>query len=70
MQIDLRTVAINPLRQTYDHIARRIGPDKAASRYQEGTLDLQATHNFHYRPTWDPDHEIFDASRSAIRMAD
>ena len=70
MQIDLRTVAINPLRQTYDNIARRIGPDKAASRYQEGTLDLQATHNFHYRPTWDPDHEIFDASRSAIRMAD
>ena len=70
MQIDLRTVAINPLRQTYDHIARRIGPDKAASRYQEGTLDLRATHNFHYRPTWDPDHEIFDASRSAIRMAD
>ena len=70
MQIDLRTVSIKPLRQTFDHIARRIGPDKAATRYQEGTLDVQATHNFHYRPTWDPDHEIFDASRSAIRMAD
>ena len=63
MQIDLRTVSIKPLRQTFDHIARRIGPDKAATRYQEGTLDVQATHNFHYRPTWDPDHEIFDASR-------
>ncbi len=70
MHIDLRTVSIKPLRQTFDHIARRIGPDKAATRYQEGTLDVQATHNFHYRPTWDPDHEIFDASRSAIRMAD
>jgi hypothetical protein len=58
MQIDLRTVSIKPLRQTFDHIARRIGPDKAATRYQEGTLDVQATHNFHYRPTWDPDHEI------------
>lgn len=70
MHIDLRTVSIKPQRQTFDHIARRIGPDKAATRYQEGTLDVQATHNFHYRPTWDPDHEIFDASRSAIRMAD
>ena len=70
MQIDLRTVTIKPLRQTFDHIARRIGPDKAASRYQEGTLDMQQTANFHYRPTWDPEHEIYDASRSAVRMAD
>ncbi|WP_079437402.1 aromatic/alkene monooxygenase hydroxylase subunit beta [Zoogloea sp. LCSB751] len=70
MQMDLRTVTIKPQRQTFDHIARRIGADKAATRYQEGTLEVQATHNFHYRPTWDPDHEIFDASRSAIKMAD
>lgn len=67
--IDLRTVSIKPLRQTFDHIARRFG-DKPASRYQEGTYDLQATHNFHYRPTWDPDHEIFDASRTRIVMKD
>lgn len=70
MQIDLRTVAIKPLRQTFDHVARRIGGDKPASRYQEGTFDLQATANFQYRPTWDPEHEIFDAARTAIRMAD
>jgi len=70
MQIDLRTVSIKPLRQTFDHVARRIGPGKAASRYQEGTLDIQATTNFHYRPTWDPDHEIFDAARTALKMAD
>lgn len=67
--IDLRTVSIKPLRQTFDHIARRFG-DKPASRYQEGTFDLQATHNFHYRPTWDPDHEIFDARRTKIVMKD
>ena len=42
MQIDLRTVSIKPLRQTFDHVAARIGGDKPASRYQEGTLDLQA----------------------------
>jgi phenol hydroxylase P1 protein len=67
--IDLRTVSIKPLRQTFDHIARRFG-DKPASRYQEGTYDLQATHNFHYRPTWDPTHEIFDATRTKIVMKD
>lgn len=70
MHIDLRTVTIKPLRHTYDHVARRIGGDKPASRYQEGTLDLQATANFHYRPSWDPAHEIFDTSRTAITMAD
>ena len=70
MQIDLRTVTIKPIRQTFTHIADRIGPDKSASRYQEATLNVQADANFHYRPTWDPDHEIFDASRSALVMKD
>jgi phenol hydroxylase P1 protein len=70
MQIDLRTVSITPLRQTFDHIAARIGPDKAASRYLEATMDIQPEANFHYRPTWDPEREIFDASRTAITMKD
>lgn len=70
MQLDLRTVTIKPLRQTFTHVAKRIGGDKPASRYQEGTFDLQATMNFHYRPLWAPEHEIFDASRTAIVMAD
>lgn len=70
MHIDLRTVSIEPLRHTFDHIAARIGPGKSASRYMEGTMDLQAEVNFHYRPTWDPEHEIFDATRTAITMKD
>lgn len=70
MHIDLRTVSIKPLRQTFDHVARRIGGDKPASRYQEGTFDAQATANFHYRPLWDPEHELFDTTRTRIRMAD
>jgi phenol hydroxylase P1 protein len=70
MHIDLRTVSIEPLRQTFDHVAARIGADKPASRYLEGTLDLQPNANFHYRPTWDPEHEIFDATRTAITMKD
>jgi phenol/toluene 2-monooxygenase (NADH) P1/A1 len=70
MQIDLRTVTITPLRQTFDHIAARIGSDKAASRYLEATMDVQANANLHYRPTWDPEHEIFDTSRTKITMRD
>jgi phenol hydroxylase P1 protein len=70
MQIDLRTVSIKPLRNTFAHVAKRLGGDKPATRYQEGTLDIQATHNFHYRPTWDPDHEIFDPRRTKLVMKD
>jgi len=69
MQIDLQTISIKPLRQTFDHLAARFG-DKPASRYQEGTYDIQQTYLFHYKPTWDPDREIFDVSRTAIGMKD
>jgi phenol hydroxylase P1 protein len=70
MQIDLRTVSLKPQRNTFSHVARRLGGDKPASRYQEGTFDIQATHHFHYRPLWDPEHEIHDPARTAIRMKD
>ncbi|GAB2182457.1 aromatic/alkene monooxygenase hydroxylase subunit beta [Denitratisoma sp. agr-D3] len=70
MQIDLRTVSIQPLRQTFDHVAAHIGGDKPASRYLEGTIGVQCEDNFHYRPLWDPEHQIFDASRTEIAMSD
>ena len=69
MQIDLRTVSIKQQRNTFDHLARRFG-DKPASRYQEASYDIQATENLHYRPTWDPDQLIYDASITKIVMAD
>lgn len=69
MQIDLRTVSIEPVRKTFDHLARRFG-DKPASRYQEGSYDIQAAENLHYRPTWDPDQELYDPNLSRIRMKD
>lgn len=34
MQIDLKTVSIEPKRKAFDHLVRRFG-DKPASRYQE-----------------------------------
>lgn len=70
MQIDIRTTDIKPIRQTFDNVARRIGEGKTASRYQEATFDVQPMVNFHYRPFWDPQHELYDPRRTAIRMAD
>lgn len=70
MTMDLRTITIQPLRQTFGHLARRMGADKPASRYMEGTMDLQPVENFHYRPTWDTAHDIFDATLTKIVMKD
>lgn len=69
MQLDLRTVTIDPLRNGYDHLIRRFG-DKPASRYQEGSYDIQAAENLHYRPTWDPDQALYDTGITKIVMRD
>ncbi len=68
MNIDLQAREITPLRNTFAHVAKYIGDEKAASRYQEATFGAQPMTNFHYRPTWDPAHEIFDASRSRVQL--
>lgn len=70
MTIDIKTAKVEPRRHTFGHIARRIGDGKTASRYEEGTLDVQATANFHYKPLWGADHWHHDERRTAVRMAD
>ena len=42
MTVQIKTIEYEPKRQTFGHIARRLGGDKPASRYQEATLDVQA----------------------------
>ncbi|QIM21862.1 phenol 2-monooxygenase [Phycicoccus sp. HDW14] len=69
MQYELRTQVIDPPRKTFDHLVRRYG-DRPASRYEEGTIDIQAKENFHYRPLWDPAHDIYDEAYSAFRLTD
>ncbi|MEL0082966.1 MAG: phenol hydroxylase [Gammaproteobacteria bacterium] len=68
MSIEIRTTNTEPLRQSYAHIQRFQGKDKAASRYLEGSLGLQMETNFHYRPIWAPEYEIFDKRRTAIQV--
>ncbi|MBT0670121.1 phenol hydroxylase [Novosphingobium profundi] len=70
MQMDLKTVNIEPKRRSYAHVAARIGAEKLASRYQEGTFDMQVEGPQHYRPLWDPAHDYFDPDRTRIRMQD
>ncbi|MGR8950499.1 MAG: aromatic/alkene monooxygenase hydroxylase subunit beta [Gammaproteobacteria bacterium] len=70
MSIDLKTTNIEPIRRTFDHLAEKLGPDKNPTRYQEATFGLQPEVNQHYRPTWDPDCELYDRRRTAIVMED
>ncbi len=54
MQIDLRTVSIKPLRQTFDHVAARHRRRQAGVALPGGHhRRSRRTANFHYRPTWD-----------------
>lgn len=69
MQIDIKTSGVKPIRNTYAYVEKRFG-DKVASRYQEASYDIQEEINFHYRPLWQPEHEIFDTNRTVIQMQD
>jgi len=69
MGYELRTMVVEPKRQTFDPLVARFG-DRPATRYQEGSFDVQATEHFHYRPTWDPAHELYDVDYSALKLTD
>ena len=69
MQYELRYQVIEPKRQSYQNVIERFG-DQPASRYLEATLDVEPRENFHYRPTWAQDRELYDERYSALRLAD
>ncbi|HOF62864.1 MAG TPA: hypothetical protein PLL54_01070 [Dermatophilaceae bacterium] len=69
MQIELRTQVIEPRRKSFQHIIDRYG-DKPASRYEEGTIDLQGKVNFQYKPLWAPDKEIYSPDFSVLKLTD
>lgn len=70
MSLDIKMNALEPRRHTYGNIARRLGEDRPASRYDEAVMDVQADANFHYRPLWAPEYELFDPRRTAIELED
>ncbi len=70
MTVQIKTIDLEPKRHTFGHIARRLGGDKPATRYQEGTLDVQATTNFHYKPSWEPEFWLYDTRKTVIVMDD
>jgi phenol/toluene 2-monooxygenase (NADH) P1/A1 len=69
VQYELRYQVIEPKRHTYQNVIDRFG-DQPASRYLEATLDIEPRENFHYRPTWAADRELYDARYSSLRLAD
>ncbi len=70
MELNIASVEIEPKRHTFGHVAKRLGEDRPASRYEEAMYDAQPTENFHYRPQWEPEFEIYDKNRTKIKMND
>jgi phenol/toluene 2-monooxygenase (NADH) P1/A1 len=70
MTVQIKTLDMEPKRHTFGHVARRLGADKPATRYQEATLDIQATANFHYKPQWEPEFWHYDTRKTAVVMED
>jgi phenol hydroxylase P1 protein len=69
VQYELRYQVIEPKRNSYQNVIDRLG-DQPATRYQEATLDVEPRENFHYRPTWAQDRELYDPRYSALRLTD
>jgi len=69
VQYELRRQVIETQRPTFTPLINRYG-DRPATRYEEASIDIQPTENFHYRPLWAPQHEIYDETYSALRLTD
>ena len=70
MQVDIKSLSIKPLRNTFDQVARFTGNDKTASRYLEATIGIQPEVNFHYQPLWSKNRSVFDKDNTVIVMND
>lgn len=69
MQYELRQQVIETQRPTFTPLIKRYG-NRPATRYEEASVAIQPTENFHYRPLWDPQHEIYDETYSQLRLSD
>ncbi|MBI1349903.1 MAG: phenol 2-monooxygenase [Actinomycetales bacterium] len=69
MQFELRTQVIEPKRKTFTNLVERYG-DRPASRYEEGSIDIQCVENFHYKPLYSADKDHFDPDYTAFTLTD
>ncbi|MEX1908057.1 hypothetical protein L6241_07070 [Janibacter sp. Y6] len=69
MQYELKTQVIETQRHTFDHVAAIFG-DRPATRYQEGSVNIQPKENFHYAPMWAPQAQLFGDDFSAFALSD
>ena len=69
MQFELRTQVIEPKRKTFTNLVERYG-DRPASRYEEGSIDIQCVENFHYKPLYDANRGHFDVDYTAFKLTD
>lgn len=69
MSYDLSPQVIEPRRVTFDNLEKRLGA-REASRYEEGTIEIQPQENFHYRPLYNPAIEIYDPSMTRLKLTD
>lgn len=69
VQYELRQQVVEPRRRAFQHLVERYG-DRPASRYLEASVDVQPREHFHYRPLWDPAHELYDEGFTALRLED
>jgi phenol hydroxylase P1 protein len=69
MQFELRTQVIEPKRKTFTNLVERYG-DRPASRYEEGSIDIQCVENFHYKPLYSATRDHFDVDYTAFKLTD
>jgi phenol hydroxylase P1 protein len=65
---EIKQNVIDPLRTGFSWVESRLG--RPANRYEEASIEVQQEENFHYRPVWDPDHEIFDRNYTRLDLGD
>ena len=69
MQFELRTQVIEPKRKTFTNLVERYG-DRPASRYEEGSVDIQSVENFHYKPLYQASRDVYDPEYTAFKLTD
>lgn len=59
---------IKPIRNTYTYMSGL--KVKRPTTYDEATYNLEPKENFHYRPLWNPEYNIFDERLTKVKCED